>query len=74
MALIPEDTLLQIRLDWLGGINPFVYAESNPINYIDPDGLNALLLNPAIGSGLGVGAAGAEILKSFKLTRKIGAH
>lgn len=39
-----------------GGINPFVYAESNPTNYIDPNGLSALwMVNPAIGSGLGVG-------------------
>ena len=25
-----------------GGINPFVYSESNPINYIDPLGLNSV--------------------------------
>ena len=41
-----------------GGINPFLYAEANPVSYIDPEGLNALLINPAISSGFGVGAAG----------------
>ncbi len=43
-----------------GGINPFVYAESNPINYIDPWGLHTIadkqLYNP-LGAGGGYGGA-----------------
>jgi len=33
-------------LGWRGGINPFGYAEHNPLKYVDPDGLAGVLPGP----------------------------
>jgi RHS repeat-associated protein len=45
-----------------GGQNNYVYAENNPINRVDPKGLNALALGLGLGElGGGTGAGGAAL-------------
>ena len=38
-----------------GGANPYLYAEANPLGFVDPDGRNPVIVGMAIGIGIELG-------------------
>jgi RHS repeat-associated protein len=58
----------------LGGINPYVYTLNNPINAIDPFGLDVFGINTGGSAfwGVGAGASSAVLFQSDGKTNRIG--